>query len=182
MLIALVQTAIGTVLVVAGLGKLNNFERLARIVAGYEFVGWRLSRVVAAVLPWGEITVGAALVLALAAPLPALLATGMFAVFTVALAVNRWRGRTELVCGCFAEERPRPLTWLTIARPAALGLATAVTAMAPTAPIGRLGGLALAAAFLAAGAALRAISSDGGTPSPGYATAARLTGESRSWN
>lgn len=197
MLDVLVHAAIGAALLAAGAGKVTRREELSRIVAAYEIVGRRASRAVAAGLPWLEIAVGAALVLGLVAPLAATAAAVLFAGFAGALAVNRLRGRTELACGCFRDEEPRPLTWGTVARPAALGIVAALpgTAVSPDllAPLGSLGlpgaaatlgataaGVALAALVLATGAARRALAPPPGAApvSDGYLSAARLIKES----
>lgn len=180
MFIVALQAAIGTVLVVAGAGKVGRRERFARTVAAYEIVDWRTSRAIAATLPWLEIAVGAALVLGVAGPLPGLLAAALFAVFAAALAVNRVRGRTELTCGCFADEEPRPLTWVTIARPAVLGLAAVLSTGAPAAPLPlRAAGVALAALVLAAAAIRRDLVPTADPVTEGYLSAARLVERSR---
>lgn len=124
MLAAMVEALVGATLVLAGVTKVFRPQRFSRTVAGYELIGWRLSLLVGHTLPWLEIAVGCALLTGLFRPWPAATAALLFTAFAAALAINRLRGRTHLACGCFRDEAPRPLTWLVVARPAALAVLT----------------------------------------------------------
>ena len=89
------SVVLGLVFVVAGASKLAAGDRW-RTNAGQLGVPDRLS----AIVPWVELAVGAALVVRLAVPVPAVIAAVLLLAFTVALAWHL-RGPDRPSCACF---------------------------------------------------------------------------------
>jgi uncharacterized membrane protein YphA (DoxX/SURF4 family) len=110
----LARVALGLALLVAAVAKLAAGARWVDQAAG---LGVR--RPLAVVLPWFELTVGAAVVAGLAEPWPAAIAVGLLAVFTVWIAVHLIRGERR-PCACFGAFSTAPLSWWHVARNIAL--------------------------------------------------------------
>jgi hypothetical protein len=87
-----------SVLLIAGLMKINSLALFGKQVAAYQIAPERISELVGYILPPAEIVLGIAMLF-----IPQLSAAAMllFAAFAVAIGVNLLRGRTELRCGCF---------------------------------------------------------------------------------
>jgi uncharacterized membrane protein YphA (DoxX/SURF4 family) len=83
-------------------GFAKAFDRQGSILAvgAYDVLPDGLVRIVAAVLPWFEITVGLLLVLGLFVRFAGIATAGLSAVFIVALAQAKARG-LDISCGCF---------------------------------------------------------------------------------
>ncbi|WP_063130262.1 MauE/DoxX family redox-associated membrane protein [Nocardia fusca] len=135
MLWAALAGAVGTVLVIAGVPKAGDLARTERSVRGYRLLPDPLVPVVAAVLPWVEIVLGAALVLGLVPRATGSAAAALFVVFFLALTVNLLRGRRDLDCGCFAfaasEAEIAQIGWRHALRAAGLAVAAVLVAAAP---------------------------------------------------
>ncbi|MGI5221536.1 MauE/DoxX family redox-associated membrane protein [Nocardia sp. CA-290969] len=135
MLWAALAGAVGTVLVIAGVPKTVDRARTERSVRGYRLLPDPLVVVVAAVLPWAEIVVGAALVSGLVPRVTGSAAAALFVVFFLALTVNLLRGRRDLDCGCFAfaagGAEIAHIGWWHAIRAAGLAVAAVLVAAAP---------------------------------------------------
>jgi uncharacterized membrane protein YphA (DoxX/SURF4 family) len=83
-------------------------------------------RAFAAVVPWIELAVGAALAAGVAEPWPAVAAAALLVAFTVWI-VSRLAAGRHPPCACFGAVSAGPLSWWHVARNAAL-LALAVAA------------------------------------------------------
>ncbi|MER8100892.1 MauE/DoxX family redox-associated membrane protein [Kitasatospora sp. NPDC094016] len=118
---AVVRVAVGGVLVAAGLAKLRaGRTSLLRAVLAYDMAGPRLSAMVSRALPATEVAVGAALMLGAATRPMAVAATGLFALFTVVVAVTLLRGK-RVPCNCFGfARRSAAVRWSMLARNAVL--------------------------------------------------------------
>jgi hypothetical protein len=90
-----------------------------------------VSRPVAAVVPWFELVLGAALVSSLLSPWPELVAIGVLIVFTVVI-VRRLLDGSRPPCACFGSRSKRPLGPRHVVRNLGL-LAVAVLAAVGTA-------------------------------------------------
>ncbi|MFM8266942.1 MAG: MauE/DoxX family redox-associated membrane protein [Ilumatobacteraceae bacterium] len=106
--------AVGVVFLVAAAAKLARPESW-RSGAGGLGVPGRL----AAVVPWIEVLLGAALVVQFRRGLVAWLAIGLLVAFTALLVATLARGRRP-VCACFGSLRARPIGGWTLVRNAAL--------------------------------------------------------------
>jgi uncharacterized membrane protein YphA (DoxX/SURF4 family) len=109
---------LGIVFLISGVAKLVHPIRFRDTLAAMEVLPRRLTRWVAWSLPGVEILVGAA-TLAGWPPAGPLLA-GLIACFLCILALYRWRGGKELVCGCFADLDHKTATWVLMVRNALL--------------------------------------------------------------
>jgi hypothetical protein len=87
------------VLLVAGLSKVRDRQTFGHQIAAYQILPERASMVLGQFLPVAEMMAGIAL---LVVPrVGGAAAALLFTVFTLAVAINVMRGRTELVCACF---------------------------------------------------------------------------------
>lgn len=136
MLWAALSSVVGAVLLVAGLPKIRDRERMVRVVRGYKMLPDGMASVVGTVLPWAEVALGVALVFGVAPAVAGPVAALLFVAFFTGLAVNLIRGRRDLDCGCFAfgggADEIEHIGWWHAARAAALAVAAAATALTPT--------------------------------------------------
>ncbi len=110
---------LSALLLLSGLAKLRDAQ-FEQAVLGYGLLPPGLARVVAKILPSGEVVL--ALFLALGpTTLPALMTAGFLLFgFAGAIAINLLRGR-DLDCGCMGSSAPTRITWLHVAVNVALG-------------------------------------------------------------
>ena len=92
--------ALGVLFVIAGLAKLGNPAQLALDTANFRLLPAGAENLVAIVLPWIELTAGAALLSGARARAAAWLVTALMVVFTLAVAAAMARG-LNITCGCF---------------------------------------------------------------------------------
>ena len=112
---------VGAVLIVSGASKLAARESWPPQARALGAPGWSIG-----VVPWLELVVGAMLVVQLARRPMAIVAIGLFGVFTVLIAANLRQGRHP-PCACFGAWSAKPIGGGTIARNLAL-IAVAVVA------------------------------------------------------
>lgn len=115
---------VGVVFLVAAAAKLARPESWRSGAAGLGVPGG-----IAAVVPWVEVLLGAALVVQFRRDLVAWLAVGLLVAFTALLATTLARGRRP-VCACFGSLRARPIGVWTLARNTALIVLGVVAAVA----------------------------------------------------
>ena len=120
----LARVALGTALVVAAIAKVAAGTRWIDQAAALG-----VTRPIAAVLPWFELVVGAAVVAGVAEPWPAAVAIGLLVAFTAWIAVHLVRGEHP-PCACFGSFSVAPLSWWHVARNLAL-IALGVVALTP---------------------------------------------------
>jgi uncharacterized membrane protein YphA (DoxX/SURF4 family) len=94
------QVAIGLLFLWAALAKLGSIGGFAAQLHNYRMLPLALENLVALMVPWIEFVAGLALVLGVRPRAGAVVALGMMAVFTVAVAVAWGRG-LNIECGCF---------------------------------------------------------------------------------
>ena len=182
MLWAALSSAVGAVLLVAGLPKVRDRELMIRVVRGYRVLPDGMASIAGTLLPWVEIVLGLALVLGVAPRVSGYLAAALFAVFLVGLSVNLIRGRRDLDCGCFAfgggADEIEHIGWLHSARAAAFALASAATAFTPAvAVLDRVAGAGIglfAVAVVCVGLYVRSFMSMGRRPIDDYLTNAAI--------
>ena len=104
----------GAVFVYAGMQKVQDKPRWEAEAAA---LGVKPS--FARPLPWLETLLGASLILGGVAGLMRIAALALLGAFTVVLIGNLRRGNRP-PCACFGSRRPRPISWLTVARNVAL--------------------------------------------------------------
>lgn len=119
--VGLARVFVGAILVMAGTAKLKAGNReFARAVGAYELVPQRIADFVARVVPWGEVLAGALLVVGLATRPAAVVAFGLLAVFSGALAIALIRGKKE-GCGCFGRAKSELIRWRLVYRNLVIG-------------------------------------------------------------
>ena len=87
---------IGSLLVLVALSKLANLESFVASVADYEILPISLVRPFASCLPFVEVVLGFSLLVGFRIQLASYIVTCLFSVFAIAIAVNLWRGRTNI--------------------------------------------------------------------------------------
>lgn len=88
------------VLIAAALPKLRHPDEFQSVVSNYRLLPEFLVAPFARMLPWLELACAIALLMTPARELAAWIATGLFLMFSLALAINVGRGRTHIDCGC----------------------------------------------------------------------------------
>jgi hypothetical protein len=129
----LLRLALAALLLWAGVAKLGDPAGFAVAITNYHLLP-SLAPYVAVTLPTIELVIGAALLVAPRAwrRAAALCATGLMAVFTVAVAQVVVRG-INVSCGCFGGDSG-PVTWLTVLRDVALCAAAVALIVLSAAP------------------------------------------------
>lgn len=120
------RVVLGALFVYAGVAKLADVAGFAVDIANYRVLPPRLVAPLAAALPGVEIAAGVCLLAGRWTRAAALVAGGMLAVFSVAVAQALARG-INLECGCFGASRD-PVTTATLARDIVLLAMAAVVA------------------------------------------------------
>jgi hypothetical protein len=122
--------ALALVLFAAAWHKLSEPDVFAGALQAYQLLPGGLVMAVVRLLPWVEIAIGAAL-LAPVTRAPALWAfAALILLYAGAMAVNLWRGRRQIDCGCGGEVHP--LSWGLVLRNGVLAAAALLVA-GPTA-------------------------------------------------
>jgi uncharacterized membrane protein YphA (DoxX/SURF4 family) len=97
--IVVIRLALGGLLVWTGLEKIQRPYEFLGAVYNYELVSPTVGLMIATILPWAEVCVGASLIMRVMPRGAALLAVALFTMFTVALASAAGDG-TVISCGC----------------------------------------------------------------------------------
>lgn len=100
----------------AGVSKLRALDTFEGVVHNFRLLPDALVRPVACVIPAIELAVAAALLLPATRLYGAWAAAALLVVFTVAVAINLFRGRREIDCGCFSSELKQKLSWWLVLR------------------------------------------------------------------
>lgn len=111
---AIARIVLGVALLLAGGAKIAQGRGWTRQAASLGTPG-----TLAAMLPWAELAVGAAVVSGVASPWPAIAGTALVAGFTVWIVAQLAAGRRP-PCACFGAVSAAPLSWWNVARNAAL--------------------------------------------------------------
>jgi uncharacterized membrane protein YphA (DoxX/SURF4 family) len=94
------QVVTGVLLGVAALAKLGDLPSFAVQIHNFRILPVPLENLAAVVLPWVELVAALSLVLGVRRRAGAVVATGLLAVFTLAVAAALARG-LDIECGCF---------------------------------------------------------------------------------
>jgi uncharacterized membrane protein YphA (DoxX/SURF4 family)/peroxiredoxin len=113
------RLVLSLVFVVAAAGKLANLNRTRRTLVDFR-VPRRLVRPVAWLLPLGELSVAAALLVGLAARWGAIAAATLLLLFIAGIVAAMSRGEAP-DCNCFGQIGSAPAGWKTLVRNTALG-------------------------------------------------------------
>jgi len=104
------RAVIGIIFAAAGLAKIGDMEAFAQSIHNFRIVPIALENVVAITLPWIEVVIALALILGIRARAGAWLATGLLAVFTVAIVTAVVRD-LDIACGCFGTDDAARTGW-----------------------------------------------------------------------
>jgi uncharacterized membrane protein YphA (DoxX/SURF4 family) len=96
----LVGLVVGGIFVYASWDKITQADRFADVVHDYDMLPLLLINAFALIMPWAELTVGAALIVGVWRRAAGLIATAMTVAFMIAIAQAEIRG-LERECGCF---------------------------------------------------------------------------------
>lgn len=108
----------------AGASKLRALGTFEGVVYNFRLLPGLLVRPFAFAIPFAELAVAVGLLVPMFRVYGAWAAVGLLTVFTIAIAVNLIRGRTEIDCGCFNSELKQRLSgWLVLRNVALAGLA-----------------------------------------------------------
>lgn len=94
------RVMLGLVFLAAGVGKLLNGRNFCRILEGYKLLPTKLIRPFATALPICEVAVGLSQFSSAFMPWSQIAGAALLAVFTGAIAINLFRGRYQIACGC----------------------------------------------------------------------------------
>ena len=97
----IVRIALGAILVAACLDKIAHPAGFARVIANYQILPDGLVKVVAVILPWLELVLGALLIVGLWLPGAVALTNILLLTFFASLVFNVIRG-LDVHCGCFS--------------------------------------------------------------------------------
>jgi putative oxidoreductase len=95
-----VQIALGAIFIAASLPKIADPPSFAHMIYNYRIVPGALVNISALVLPWLELLVGVALVLAIWTRTASALVGGLLLVFVLGISLNLAR-ENAIDCGCF---------------------------------------------------------------------------------
>jgi Methylamine utilisation protein MauE len=122
-----IRVLVALVFLTAALGKIRHRLAFQGVVANYRLMPQIAVPAIALLLPPVEVTVAAALLFA-PSFWPEACAAILLILFAAAMAINIWRGRRHIDCGCFQSALKQTLSWTLVARNAALALLLAVPA------------------------------------------------------
>lgn len=105
---------IGGLFVYAAMYKINYAAEFSETIASYRLVPYWAVNALAVFMPWTEIICGALLILGVRVKSASAIITAMLGVFTLAIAVNLFRG-APISCGCFKTIED-PISWWTVLR------------------------------------------------------------------
>jgi hypothetical protein len=153
----------------AAIGKLTAWSELPGIVQNFRVLPRALAMPVALLLPLLEAAIAPSILIKETRPAAALSAAILFTVFGAALAMNYFRGRRHIDCGCFRSDLKQPISIAVIGRNGFLALCALLllpaggsTALSPSAwAIAAAAALTLFLCYLSVGPLFRA-------PGPSY--------------
>jgi len=125
-----IRVLVALVILTAALGKVRHRLAFQGVVANYRLMPQIAVPAFALLLPPVEAAVAAALLFA-PSSWPEESAAILLVLFAAAMAVNIWRGRRHIDCGCFQSALKQTLSWTLVARNAGLALLLAVPAAVP---------------------------------------------------
>ena len=107
---------IALIFAAAAIAKLTAWRELPGVVRNFRVLPRALVIPVALLLPPLEAAIAAGLLIKQARPVAALSAAVLFTIFGAALAVNYFRGRRRIDCGCFRSDLKQPISIAVIVR------------------------------------------------------------------
>jgi hypothetical protein len=153
MVLKLVSIGFGLLFLLAAVHKLTEFQKFRATLNAYEVMPGALIAPISTVIPGIEAVLGAAWLLGIQTVFVATASAILLAAYTSAIAVNLFRGRIHIDCGCSmgsSAGRDQQLSWGLVARNTLMIIA-ALTATLPGAEraIGLVDYVTLVAGLLA---------------------------------
>jgi len=115
----------------SGLHKLRDPRSFAGALAGYALLPQRAVGIVARALPLIEIAVAIGLLLSASRQAAALVSALLLGLYALGIAINLWRGRREIDCGCLGFGRRSTISGALLWRNAVLVLASLTAGFLP---------------------------------------------------
>ncbi|WLH37945.1 methylamine utilization protein MauE [Pseudomonas sp. FP2196] len=112
--------AVAVLLASAATHKLRAPARFARQLADYQLLPESLVRPVGRAIPLLELLIAFALLVPLSRGPAAWVAAALIALYAAAIAINLWRGRRDIDCGCAGPDQVQPLRPVLLLRNAVL--------------------------------------------------------------
>jgi hypothetical protein len=125
-----IRVLVALVFLNAAMGKIRHRVAFQGVVANYRLLPEITVPVFALLLPVVEAAVGAALLFASPSE-PEASAALLLMMFAAAMAINLWRGRRHIDCGCFQSALKQTLSWTLVARNVGLALLLGIPAAIP---------------------------------------------------
>ena len=129
-----IRVLVALIFLTAALGKSRHRLAFQGVVTNYRLLPEIAVPGFALLLPLVEATVAAALLIAPAAA-PEVSAATLLILFAAAMAINIFRGRRHIDCGCFQSALKQTLSWTLVARNVALALLLVIPAAVPGASL-----------------------------------------------
>jgi hypothetical protein len=129
-----ISVALALLLLFAAWHKVSARHAFAAALGEYRLLPRSLWRPVSLLLPALEAVLGLAWLVGFETRTVALLTASLLGVYATAMAINLWRGRVHIDCGCGfggASGADQPLSWWLVARNLLLGVAAMVAAGPP---------------------------------------------------
>ncbi|MBS69052.1 MAG: methylamine utilization protein MauE [Pseudomonas sp.] len=123
--------AVAVILASAATHKLRAPARFASQLEDYQLLPQALVRPVARVLPCIEAVLAFALLVPAARQVAAFAAAALLAGYALAIAINLWRGRRDIDCGCAGPQQAQPIRPVLLTRNAVLVGLALVASLAP---------------------------------------------------
>ncbi len=92
---------LGVIFIYASIPKIGYPSQFAKIIYGYALFPAALINLIAIIVPYVEIVMGASLILGIYPRAAASILAGMLSLFIIAISINLIRGH-EFDCGCFS--------------------------------------------------------------------------------
>ena len=114
--------------------KVRAPARFAKQLADYQLLPYSVVRPIARVIPLVELMVAFALLVPASRRGAALAAGALISLYALAIAINLWRGRRDIDCGCAGPDQAQPLRPVLLLRNSAL---VGLGLLAGVAPVAR---------------------------------------------
>lgn len=101
---------VGFVLVIAAIPKIADPSSFAKSIEAYQLIPAIFLNLTAVLIPWVELLIGIFLIVGVMLRGSAILSAGLFAAFSIIIAVSLMRG-LAIDCGCFGPNST-PLSWM----------------------------------------------------------------------
>jgi len=105
---------LGIVFIVASIDKIAVPDAFAESILAYRIIPYPLVNLAALLIPWIELICGVLLVSGVRVRPSALLASGLLAVFIIAI-VSALLRELKIDCGCFGKDHATPVSWMKVA-------------------------------------------------------------------